>query len=58
MYCYLYKYLVEGNLKAVYQARKRPLMMSDFRGGGSKMTPKYGTLEGKNDQCPMAFGEI
>ena len=29
--------------------REHPLMMSDFReGGGSKMTPKNRTLEGKN----------
>ena len=28
--------------------RERPLMMSDFREGGSKMTPKNRTLEGKN----------
>ena len=28
--------------------RERPLMMSDFRGdGGSEMTPKNWTLEGK-----------
>ena len=29
--------------------RERPLMMSDIRGdGGSEMTPKNRTLEGKN----------
>ena len=30
--------------------REHPLMMSDFRGdgGGSEMTPKNRTLEGKN----------
>ena len=34
---------------AMVDFRKRPLMMSDFRGEeGSKMTPKNWTLEGKN----------
>ena len=28
--------------------RERSLMMSDFRGGGSEMTPKNRTLKGKN----------
>ena len=34
-----------------YRLRERPLMMSYFMGegeGGSKMTPKYRTLDGKN----------
>ena len=34
---------------ATAMLRERPLMMSDFRGdGGSEITPKNWTLEGKN----------
>ena len=37
-----------GHWDTIY-IRERPLMMSDFRGdGGSEMTPKNRTLEGKN----------
>ena len=38
-----------GSRLVLQSIRERPLMMSDFRGdGGSEMTPKNRTLEGKN----------
>ena len=37
-----------GSRLVLQSIRERPLMMSDFRGdGGSEMTPKNRTLEGK-----------
>ena len=40
----MFGYLPQKSLLDV-GLRERPLMMSDFRVGGSKMIPKYWTLE-------------